>query len=220
MDFDKSIAQRIDHTILRADLTKGDIHAHCQEAIKYRFKTVCIPPYFISYAKSLLNESQTGICTVVGFPFGYNGINSKMEEAKKALLQGSDEVDFVVNIAAVKNQDWKLIDSEFDSLTTIVRLRNGVIKAIIETCLLTDDEIETLCQKIVQYNVDFVKTSTGFSTSGADLRQVALIKSVVQNNAKIKASGGIKTRQQALDFIDAGADRLGTSSSIQIVTQQ
>ena len=212
-----SIARCIDHTILRADLKKEEIFQHCQEAIKYRFKTVCVPPYFVKYAKELIQETQTGVCTVLGFPLGYNGISSKMEEAKSILNQGCDELDFVINISAVKNQDWKTIDDEFDRLVTISHMKNSVIKAILETSLLTEQEIEILCNKAIEHNVDFVKTSTGMSTKGAEIETIKLMKNIVQDKVKIKASGGIKTKQQALSFLEAGADRLGTSSSIKII---
>ncbi|MEE9374302.1 MAG: deoxyribose-phosphate aldolase [Saprospiraceae bacterium] len=218
MDDLNSIAQRIDHTALRADLTKDDIFEHCQSAIKYRFKTVCIPPYFVKYAKELIFESQTGVCSIIGFPLGYNGISSKTEETKTLLDQGCDEIDFVINIAAVKSGDWKTIDDEMDRLVTVVHLKNKVVKAILETCMLTTEEIEILCNKAVEHNVDFVKTSTGFANKGAELEIVKLMKKTVKNKILIKASGGIKTRAQALDYLAAGADRLGTSSGIKIVT--
>lgn len=218
MSLNKALAKCIDHTVLRPDVTKKDIFKHCQEAIKYRFKTVCLPPYFVSFAKNLLEDTQTSVCTVIGFPFGYNGINAKIEETKRALSQGCDELDFVVNITAVKNNDWNIIDTEFDRLATIAHLKNNAIKAIIETCLLTDAEIEKLCNKVIEHNVDFVKTSTGFSHAGAELDKVKFIKDIVGNKALIKASGGIKTKEQALKFIEVGADRIGTSSGVQIVT--
>jgi len=212
-----SIAKCIDHTILRADLTKEAIFQHCQEAIRHRFKTVCIPPYFVKYAKELTEGSLTGVCTVLGFPLGYNGISSKIEEAKTLLNQGCDEIDFVINIAAVKNGDWKTIDDEFDRLVTITHMKNREIKAILETGLLTHEEIEILCNKAISHNVDFVKTSTGMSSEGAVIEKVKLMKSIVGSSVKIKASGGIKTLEQAQMFLDAGADRLGTSSSVQII---
>jgi len=212
-----SIAKSIDHTILRADLTKPDILQHCQEAIKHRFKAVCIPPYFVKYAKELTRDTQTLVCTVMGFPLGYNGISSKIEEAKTLLNQGCDELDFVINIAAVKNQDWKVIDDEFDRLVTITHMKNKQIKAILETCLLTNEEIETLCNKAIEHNVDFVKTSTGMSTKGAEAKTVMLMKSVVGDKVKIKASGGIKTLKQAEKFLSLGVDRIGTSSGLKII---
>jgi len=215
---EKSIARQIDHTMLRPDLTKEDILVHSQSAIKYRFKTVCIPPYFVKYAKTLLEDTQTGVCSVVGFPFGYNGISSKMEETKTSLEKDCDELDFVVNIAAVKNEDWKTIDDEFDRLVTITHMKNKIVNAILETCLLSKKEIELLCNKAVEHNVDFVKTSTGYSKKGAELEEVRFIKSIVKGQTLIKASGGIKTKDQALSFIEAGADRIATSSGIQIVS--
>lgn len=218
MNIDKSLAQLIDYTSLRADLKRADVFQLCQDAIKYKFKAVCIPPYFTSFAKSLLEDTQTSLCTVIGFPMGYCNLNAKMEEMKKALEQGCDEIDFVVNISAVKNNDWNIIDMEFDRLTTIAHMKSNVLKAIFETSLLTNQEIEQLCNKVIKHNVDFAKTSTGFSNSGADLSIVKTMKEVLGEKAKIKASGGIKTREQAIQFIEAGAKRIGTSSGIQIVT--
>ncbi len=218
MDTSGTLAQCIDHTILRADLTKHEIFEHCQGAIKYRFKTVCLPAYFVKYAKELTADSQTNVCSVVGFPMGYGGISSKMEETKTLLDHDCDEVDFVINIAAVKNGDWKAIDDEFDRLVTIIHMKNKIAKAILETCLLTEKEIETLCNKAIDHSVDFVKTSTGFSKKGAELDIVKFIKKTVTNKALIKASGGIKTKAQAQNFLKAGAHRLGTSSGIKIIT--
>lgn len=215
---DHSIAKRIDQTLLRPNISNEDILELCQSAIKYRFKTVCIPPYFVKYAKSLVNETLTGVCTVVGFPFGYNGISAKMEEAKVLLDQGADEIDFVVNIAAVKSGDWNTIDDEFDRIVTVVNMKNKISKAILETALLTNKEIETLCNKAIEHNVDFVKTSTGYADKGAEIEIVKLMKSVVKDKAMIKASGGIRTKEQAEAFIAVGADRIGTSSGIQIVS--
>ena len=219
MNRSETIAQLIDHTLLGADIQRQDIFEHCQSAIKYRFKTVCIPPYFVKYAKDLTKETQTDVCSVVGFPLGYGGISGKMEETKFLLDQGCDEIDFVINITAVKNGDWKIIEDEFDRLVTIIHMKNKIAKAILETCLLSKEEIETLCNKAMDHNVDFVKTSTGFSKKGAELETVKFIKRIVENKIQIKASGGIRNRDEALSFIESGANRIGTSSGVKIVSE-
>jgi deoxyribose-phosphate aldolase len=218
MNSDKSIAQCIDYTVLRPDLTNQHIFAHCQEAIKHRFGVVCVPPYYVSYAKSLLKDTQTSLCTVVSFPFGYNGINAKMEEIKKALIQGCDEIDFVVNISAIKNGDWKTVESEIDSLSTIAHMKDNTIKAISDTHLLTPEEIEMLSHRIIQYDIDYMITSVGLQDPEIELETVRRVKSILGSKSKVKAAGDIQTKEQALQLFEAGADRIGTSHGIQIVS--
>lgn len=211
------INSKIEQTILKADTTILDVEKLCNEAIQHHFFGVCIPPYFVKYAKNILQKSEVKIVTVVGFPLGYNTTPAKVEEARKALDQGADEIDMVINIAALKNGDFKFVKNDIQAVATLVQLKNKKIKVIIETALLTEEEKIKICQICAEIGVDFVKTSTGFSTSGAKVEDIILMRNVLPEKIKIKASGGIKTKEQAIDLINAGADRLGTSSGPQLI---
>ena len=211
------INSKIEQTILKADTTILDVEKLCNEAIQHHFFGVCIPPYFVKYAKNILQKSEVKIVTVVGFPLGYNTTPAKVEEARKALDQGADEIDMVINIAALKNGDFKFVKNDIQTVATLVQLKNKKIKVIIETALLTEEEKIKICQICAEIGVDFVKTSTGFSTSGAKVEDIILMRNVLPEKIKIKASGGIKTKEQAIDLINAGADRLGTSSGPQLI---
>ncbi len=211
------IANYIDHTILAATATSTEVEKLCKEAIEYNFFSVCINPYYINVAKELLKGSSVKVCTVVGFPLGQNTIESKVSETIDAIKKGADEIDMVINIAALKESK---LDYLQDEIGKVVKAANGnTVKVIIETCLLTDKEKELACEVIMKAKAHFVKTSTGFSNSGADLEDIKLFKKVVGDNIKIKASGGIRSYKDALDFINAGANRLGTSSGIKIVSE-
>lgn len=207
------IANKIEHTILKADTSLIDIEKLCNEAIQHHFYGVCIPPYFIKYAKNIINNNQVKIVTVVGFPLGYNTTPAKVEEARKAIDQGADEIDMVINIAALKNNDWNYVKNDIQSVMTLVQLKSKKLKVIFETALLTEEEKVKLCEICSELGVDFVKTSTGFAgtNSGAKVEDIKLMRKNLPDTIKIKASGGISTPQQALDLIQAGADRLGTS---------
>ncbi|MBK9255807.1 MAG: deoxyribose-phosphate aldolase [Saprospiraceae bacterium] len=211
------INQRIDHTLLRANATNTEIQQLCEEAVKFGFATVCIPPYYIGKAKKWLQKSKVGICTVIGFPLGYQHIAVKVEECKKAIEEGADELDVVVNIAAVKNGDWDTISSEVDHLATMTRMRDKVIKLIFETAYLNEDEIRQLCELCIRNEVDYAKTSTGFANEGAKVETIRFMSEILGDKVKIKASGGIKTKEHAEQMIEAGADRIGTSSGVSIV---
>lgn len=210
--------QKIDHTLLRADARSEEIIKLCNEAVKYSFAAVCVPPYYLETAKKILKGSNVNLCTVVGFPLGYQHIAVKVEECKRAIDEGADELDVVINIAAVKNGDWDAIHAELDHLSTMISMKDRIFKLIFETALLTQDEIIKLCELCIQYKVDFAKTSTGFSTKGAEVETIRLMYSILKTKVKIKASGGIKTRATAEAMIEAGADRLGTSSGVDIVS--
>lgn len=210
--------QRIDHTLLRANATAEDVKKLCDEAVEHGFAAVCIPPYYLEKAARWIAGSSVRLCTVIGFPMGYQHVAAKVEECKRAIEEGADELDAVVNIAAVKNGDWDYVSNEIDRLTTMVRMKDKVFKLIFETALLTEDEILHLCDLCIQYNVDYAKTSTGFSTKGAVAETIKLMKSRLGEKVKIKASGGIKSYQDAVAMIEAGADRIGTSSGVEIVT--
>ena len=210
--------QYIDHTLLSPVATTGQIEKLCQEAIKYEFPTVCIPPFYIDIARKQLLESKVKICTVVGFPFGYDHVATKIEAITRAIDAGADELDIVVNLPAVKNGNWDLIENEIDSYTTTAKLKNNkVLKLILETGYLNLEELEILCNLCLKYNVDFAKTSTGYGPRGASVEDVEAMKKILGDAVKIKASGGIKTKKDAMALIAAGATRLGTSSGIKLI---
>lgn len=209
--------QRIEHTILRPDTMDSDIKRLCKEAIEHGFFGVCVPPYFVKHASMILKDSSVKIVTVVGFPLGYNTTPAKVEEARKAIDEGVHEVDMVMNIAALKNNDLNFVQNDIQSVATLVQLKGCKLKVIIETALLSDDEKVKACEICAKVGVDFVKTSTGFASSGASVQDVELMRANLPGSIKIKASGGIKTKEQAKALVKAGADRLGTSSGLDLI---
>jgi deoxyribose-phosphate aldolase len=204
--------QRIEHTILKPDTMESDIKKLCEEAIEHGFFGVCVPPYFVKHASIILKDSSIKIVTVAGFPLGYNTTPAKVEEARKAMDEGAHEIDMVMNIAALKNNDLNFVQNDIQSVATLVQLKGCKLKVIIETALLSNDEKVKACEICAKVGVDFVKTSTGFASSGAKLKDIELMRKNLPASIKIKASGGIKTKEQAKDLVKAGADRLGTSS--------
>lgn len=209
-----NLAKYIDHTILKPDATKEDIRILCEEAKTYGFASVCVNPYWVSYAKQLLQETDVAICTVVGFPLGATPACVKAYETSQAIDDGADEIDMVINIGALKSQDTQTV---LEDIKAVVKAsKQKLVKVIIETCLLTDEQKRLACQLALEAQADFVKTSTGFSSHGATLEDVALMKSVVKDQAKVKASGGIRDYATAMSMIEAGASRLGTSSGVKI----
>lgn len=211
-------ASYIDHTLLKADAVEKDIKKLCKEAKEYGFFSVCINPCFVKCAKKQLKNSEVKVCTVIGFPLGANTTKVKIYEAKKAIADGADELDIVLNIGKFKEKKYNYIIKE---LSKIVKLCNKkvITKVIIETCYLSKDEILKALEVICAAGVDFVKTSTGFGTCGAKLDDVKMMKEACKDKLKIKASGGIKTLEQVEQFILAGAERIGTSSGINIVNE-
>lgn len=209
--------QYIEHTLLKADTKKKEIEKLCAEAIQFNFFGVCVPPYFVKTAKNCLKNSTVKIVTVVGFPLGYASTPAKVEEAKKALDEGAHEIDMVINITAVKNEDYNYVSNDIQSLCTIVQLKGGKLKVIIETAMLTKAQKIKACEICNDIGVDFVKTSTGFAKSGVSIEDVKIIKQNVSPKIKIKASGGIKTKEFAIQLIEAGASRLGTSSGVELI---
>jgi deoxyribose-phosphate aldolase len=207
----------IDHTILKPNCSKSEVEQLCNEAKTYEFSSVCVPPFFVKDAVNLLEDSTVKVGTVIGFPMGYSTTAAKVEEIKRAIDDGVDEVDVVINICALKSERWNYLRNDIDSVTRAVHLKGKVIKVILETGLLTASEIKKVCEMCTEIGVNFVKTSTGFNASGAKTETVAYLKSILPPDIKIKASGGIKTFNQAQELIEAGANRLGCSSSIQIV---
>jgi deoxyribose-phosphate aldolase len=211
-----NIAQYIDHTILKPTTLLSDIEKVCAEALEYQFAAVCVPPLFVKKANELVRNPSIKIATVIGFPFGYNAIEAKVAEIILAIVDGAEELDMVVNISAIKNNDWNFIANEINTILPIIKSRKKVIKVIIESGILTDDEIIKCCDIYGAAGVDYVKTSTGYAEKGASVHAVKLIRNHLADNVEIKASGGIKTYQFAKELIDAGATRLGCSSSVQI----
>ena len=213
------IAAYIDHTVLKPTTTIADVEKLCAEAKQYQFAAVCVPPLFVKKAKELLNESTVKVATVVGFPFGYSAIEAKVAELVLAIIDGADELDMVINISAIKNNDWQFLASEINAILPIVKNKNKIIKIIIESGILTDDEIIKCCDLYGAAGVDFMKTSTGYAEKGATVEAVQLMRKHLADNIRIKASGGIKTYAFAKQLVAAGADRLGCSSSIAIVNE-
>ena len=215
-----NLASKIDHTILKADTSKEEITKLCDEAKQYGFAAVCVPPYWVRECKNQLRDSKVKIATVVGFPMGYSATPAKVEESRRAIDEGATEIDMVLNIIALKAGDYNYLKNELTSAGTIVQLRGGKLKVILETGLLTKDEIIKACELCSKLSVDYVKTSTGYIDKGATVEDIKLLRAHLPKNIKIKASGGVRDKATALAMIEAGADRIGTSSGVKIVTEQ
>jgi deoxyribose-phosphate aldolase len=207
----------IEHTNLKPDATHQDIIKLCEEAVEHKFYGVCVSPYHVQLAKKTIKKAPVKIITVVGFPFGYNTVASKVEETKKAIIGGADEVDVVMNIAAFKSGDDATVLNDLQAVIMACHLQNKVAKVIIETALLTKEEIEKACRLCVDSEADFVKTSTGYASSGAKVEDVELMRKILPAKVKIKAAGGIRDNATAIAMVNAGATRLGTSSSLAIM---
>lgn len=208
-------AKFIDSTILKADATQDEIKNLCLEAREYKFKSVCINPTWITYAKELLKGSGVLVCTVIGFPLGAMTIESKVFEAKDAVEKGADEVDMVINIGELKSKNYEYVEKEIHLIKEAVK--DNTLKVIIECCLLTDEEKVMACKLSKSAGADFVKTSTGFSKSGATVADIKLMRETVGPDMGVKAAGGIRDRQFMEDLIDAGATRIGTSQGASLV---
>ena len=209
----------IDHTLLKPEATSKDIINLCNEAIKYDFYSVCVNSSYVPLAKECLKDTDIKIAAVCGFPLGMMESSSKGYEADMAMVNGANEIDMVINIGRLKEKDYDYVLEEIMTVAEIVHDYDGILKVIIETCMLTDEEKIMACQLAVRGNADFVKTSTGFSTGGATVSDVKLMRETVGSFAKVKASGGIRDKKTALAMIEAGADRLGVSASVGIVSE-
>ncbi|MCY4523293.1 MAG: deoxyribose-phosphate aldolase [Halobacteriovoraceae bacterium] len=210
----KKFAKTIDHTLLKPDINKDQVAKLCREAQEYGFFSVCLPPCFVSQAKKLLDPSIL-VCTVVGFPLGYNHTKAKVMEAKTACDEGANELDMVMNLTAFKSGEDERV---LEDIRAVVEIGTPV-KVIVETCLLSKEEIVRACGLVEQAKASFIKTSTGFSHAGADVEDIKLMKKELGDDIKIKASGGISTLDKALQLIEAGARRLGTSSGVLLMKQ-
>ena len=205
----------IDHTILKATASSTDVQKLCEEAIEHEFYSVCVNGCYVADAKHLLQGTDVKIAAVVGFPLGAMTTAAKVFEAKEAVENGASEIDMVINVAKLKDGEFKYVENEIRQIKEAIG--DNVLKVIIETCYLTDEEKVKACELSLAAKADFVKTSTGFGTDGATYEDVKLMKSVVGDNAKVKASGGVRDKETAQKYIDLGAERLGTSSGIDIV---
>lgn len=216
-----SIAQLIDHTVLKPTATGADIEKLCTEAAQYGFATVCVPPYFVAAAKGFLGISGgVRVTTVIGFPFGYSAISAKAAEVQEALTNGADELDMVINLAALKANDREYLQKEIETISTLTHKSNKTLKLIIESGLLSDAEIIQCCQLYATYPVQFLKTSTGYAERGASVEAVQLMRQHLPSTIQVKASGGIKTLAFAQQLVQAGAARLGCSASVAIVKDE
>jgi len=214
------LTNNIDHTLLKASATMADIHNACEQSIKYQFISLCINPCYVSLAHKALVETPVRIASVVGFPLGAQTPRVKALEALEALENGAQEIDMVMHIGAMKSGAYNLVEEDIRSIAGICHEKNGVLKVIIETCLLTLEEKITACKLCIAANADMVKTSTGCSTSGATVEDVRLLHDLVSpHGLGVKASGGIKTLDDALRMIAAGATRIGTSSGVKIIEE-
>ena len=234
MEFNKYF----DHTILKADASKEEVNAICMEAIRYNFASVCVNSARTKQVSNLLADTDIDVCTVVGFPLGAMSTMAKKFEALTAIEEGATEIDMVINVGAVKDADWELVKKDIEEVKEVclhnTMGRDVLLKVIIETCLLTDEEKVKACETAVEAGADFVKTSTGFSTGGATAEDVALMRKTVDEKTmaleketgvthkrvQVKASGGIRNLETAKAMIQAGADRLGTSATVDIVTEK
>jgi deoxyribose-phosphate aldolase len=211
-----TILSYVDHTLLKQTATLADIKVICDDAIKYNTASVCIPPCFVWDAKQYVGDKMQ-ICTVIGFPNGYNTTEVKLFETKNALENGADEIDMVINIGDLKQKKYDKIEKEIKLLKEACGSK--ILKVIVETCLLTDEEKIAMCKIVTSAKADFIKTSTGFSTGGATREDIKLFSENIGNNVKMKAAGGIKNLQDAEDFINLGCKRLGTSAIVRIVKE-
>lgn len=205
----------IDHTLLKATATSDQIIDLCNEAKKYRFYAVCVNGCYVSLAKNELKDSDVMVAAVIGFPLGAMSTRSKLDEVRDCLDQRADEIDMVINIGKLKEGDHFYVEEEIASIKKV--LGNKILKVILETCYLTEDEIRVCCKLAMRAGADFVKTSTGFGSRGATKEDVIIMKEVVEENVRIKASGGIRDAETAKEYIELGVDRIGTSSGIEIV---
>ncbi|WP_118974870.1 deoxyribose-phosphate aldolase [Taibaiella koreensis] len=211
-----NIAQYIDHTILKPTTLPADIEKLCDEAIRYRFAAVCVPPHYVALASRLTAGAGVATATVIGFPFGYSCIEAKVAEIHKAIAEGATELDIVINLCALKSGDLDYLSREITACLQPIRLNRCMVKVIIESGVLTDDEIVACCTLYARHKVDFVKTSTGYAEHGASVHAVQLMRSHLPPEIQIKASGGIRTFAFAQELVAAGATRIGASASVTI----
>lgn len=214
---ERELAKTIDHTLLRPDATESEILQLCNEAKQFEFASVCVNPCWVEFCFNQLKETNVKVCTVIGFPLGANHTNTKIQEAETAISDGAEEIDMVINIGQLKSKNYNYVFNEIEKISHIAKGSLTTTKVILETCLLTDEEkiIASLISR--EAGADFVKTSTGFYKSGATVYDVALMNYSIEEKIKVKASGGVRSREDALKMIAAGASRIGTSSGAKIL---
>ena len=209
------IAHLLDHTLLKPTATVGEIEQLCREALEHGFASVCVNPVWVEHCAGLLKDSGVRVCTVAGFPLGASTLATKVRETEEALAKGAREIDFVLSLGHVKAGDWAAVEAEFRTLRRVSG--TACLKVILETCLLEDGEKHRACLLARETGLDFVKTSTGFSTAGATVEDVALMRRAVGSSCGVKASGGIRSREAAMHMLFAGATRLGVSASLSLI---
>ena len=214
------VASYIDHTLLKATCRSADVSQLCQEAIEFKFAAVCIPPFLVKHAAEALKDSQVKTATVIGFPMGYSSIDSKLSEINAAILDGADELDTVINLIALKNGDWAYLEKEMIQQVELIHHKGKLVKVIVESGVLSKDELIHCCNLYGRLGIDYMKTSTGYAEKGASVSDVLLMRTELPSEVKIKASGGIRHYSFAMELIEAGADRLGCSASLQIVEEE
>lgn len=215
----QSVASAIDHTLLKPEASREQITRLCEEALQFGFAAVCVNPYWIGLAASLLHGTPVQVATTIGFPLGANHTSTKRFEADEAARLGAQELDMVMNIGALKSGDRRLVQNDIAAVVEVAREHHAIVKVILETSLLTLEEKILACELSLAAGADFVKTSTGFAGGGATTDDVALMRGVVGHRARVKASGGIRSAAAAQAMLEAGADRLGTSSGVVIVRE-
>lgn len=212
-----AVASLIDHTLLKPEACRDEIERLCREAQRFRFASVCVNPYWVPLAGEILGGSFSRVGTVIGFPLGANQSRIKITEAEAALGAGARELDMVQNVGALRSGDYSIVRDEIASVASLCHSRDAILKVILETCLLTDEQKVSACQLAVEAKADFVKTSTGFAATGATVADVSLMRRTVSNMAGVKASGGIRTLSVLREMVRAGANRIGTSSGVKII---
>lgn len=215
---DENMAAMIDHTMLKPETTPKDIENLCNEAAQHQFASVCVNPCYVEMCSKLLKETNVKVCTVIGFPLGASTTNIKRQEAEEALEKGAEEIDMVINIGMLKNEEYEYVFNDINQIVLAAKKHRAICKVIIETALLSDEEKVKACVIAKKAKADFVKTSTGFSKGGATAGDVALMKYVVGSSVGVKASGGVRTYEQAKEMIQSGANRIGASASVKIVS--
>ena len=216
----QDLAGMIDHTLLKPDATIAEIKQLCEEAVQYNFASVCVNPSYVESCFELIKSSNVKVCTVIGFPLGATTTQSKSLEAEEAIKNGAEELDMVINIGRLKDKDYKYVFNDIKAITDLAKRNLCISKVILETCLLSDEEKVAACLLSKDAGADFVKTSTGFSKSGATVHDIALMKFVVGDKLQVKASGGIRSYEDAIAMVNAGAARLGASAGIKIISGQ
>ena len=213
----REILKHVDHTLLKAFATWEDIQKLCEEAIQYETASVCVPPSYVGQIHEKYGD-KLNICTVIGFPLGYSMTSAKVEETRQAIADGANEIDMVINIAELKNGNYDFVTDEVRSVKKVAGAH--ILKVIIETCYLTEEEKIAMCQAVTNAGADYIKTSTGFGTGGATLGDVKLFREHIGEAVRIKAAGGVSTREDFEAFLDAGCDRIGSSSGVALLTKK